>query len=82
MPAKPENLLARQEFILQRLQETGSVLVSELCATLGASIATIRRDFLRPWRAGRCSAEHAAEQCRSGLFFTSLLLTMSHFKIA
>jgi DeoR family transcriptional regulator of aga operon len=45
MPAKPENLLARQEFILQRLQETGSVLVSELCATLGASIATIRRDL-------------------------------------
>lgn len=45
MPAKNENLVSRQEFILRRLQETGSVTVEELCATLGASIATIRRDL-------------------------------------
>lgn len=45
MPAKPENLAARQEFILHRLQETGSVAINDLCVTLGASIATIRRDL-------------------------------------
>lgn len=45
MPAKTDNLIARQEYILQRVQETGAVAVDELCATLGASIATIRRDL-------------------------------------
>jgi DeoR/GlpR family transcriptional regulator of sugar metabolism len=45
MPAKSDNLIARHEFILQRLQETGSVAIDELCTTLGASIATIRRDL-------------------------------------
>ncbi len=45
MPPKTDNLVARHEFILRRLQETGNVAVEELCATLGASIATIRRDL-------------------------------------
>jgi DeoR/GlpR family transcriptional regulator of sugar metabolism len=45
MPAKSDNLIARHEYILQRLQETGSVAIDELCTTLGASIATIRRDL-------------------------------------
>jgi DeoR family transcriptional regulator of aga operon len=45
MPAKSDNLIARHEYILQRLQETGTVSIDELCATLGASIATIRRDL-------------------------------------
>ncbi len=45
MPAKNDNLIARHEYILQRLQETGTVSIDELCATLGASIATIRRDL-------------------------------------
>ena len=45
MPAKSDNLIARQEYILQRLQEAGSIAVDELCQTLGASIATIRRDL-------------------------------------
>ena len=45
MPAKSDNLVARHEYILQRLQETGAVVVDELCQTLGASIATIRRDL-------------------------------------
>jgi len=45
MPPKTENLIARQEYIIQRLQETGSVAIDELCTTLGASIATIRRDL-------------------------------------
>lgn len=45
MPAKSDNLVARQEHILRRLQETGRVEVDELCNTLSASIATIRRDL-------------------------------------
>ena len=45
MPAKTDNLVARQEHILQKLQETGSVAVEELCTSLGASVATIRRDL-------------------------------------
>ena len=45
MPAKSDNLVVRHEYILQRLQETGAVAVDELCQTLGASIATIRRDL-------------------------------------
>lgn len=45
MARKTDNLLARQEFILRQLQETGSISIDELCTTLGASIATIRRDL-------------------------------------
>ena len=45
MPAKSDNLIARHEYILQRLQETGTVVIDELCTTLGASVATIRRDL-------------------------------------
>lgn len=45
MAAKTDNLLARQEYILHRLQETGTVSIDELCTNLGASIATIRRDL-------------------------------------
>jgi DeoR/GlpR family transcriptional regulator of sugar metabolism len=45
MPPKTDNLIARQEYIVQRLQETGAVAIDELSATLGASIATIRRDL-------------------------------------
>jgi DeoR family transcriptional regulator of aga operon len=45
MPPKTDNLVARQEYILRHLQETGGVEVDELCNTLGASIATIRRDL-------------------------------------
>ncbi len=45
MSAKAENLLVRQQSILHRLQEAGCVSVDELCAELGASIATIRRDL-------------------------------------
>jgi DeoR/GlpR family transcriptional regulator of sugar metabolism len=45
MPAKTDNLVARQEHILRRLQESGSVSIDALCSTLAASIATIRRDL-------------------------------------
>src|ERR1700679_176469 len=45
MAAKTDNLLARQEFILHQLQESGTISIEELCSTLGASIATIRRDL-------------------------------------
>lgn len=45
MANKTDNLVARQEIILQKLQETGTVLIDELCTSLGASIATIRRDL-------------------------------------
>jgi DeoR family transcriptional regulator of aga operon len=46
MPAKKtHNLVARQEYILRRLQESGSVVIDDLCTTLRASIATIRRDL-------------------------------------
>jgi DeoR/GlpR family transcriptional regulator of sugar metabolism len=45
MPPKTDNLMARHEYILRRLQETGGVEVDELCNTLSASIATIRRDL-------------------------------------
>lgn len=65
MPGKNDNLVARQEHILRRLQETGAVAVDELCSTLGASIATIRRDLedlesrslLRRTRGGAVSIE-------------------------
>lgn len=45
MAPKTDNLVARHEHILRRLQETGGVEIEELCNTLGASIATIRRDL-------------------------------------
>ena len=45
MAAKKDNLLTRQEFILHQLQESGTISIEELCSTLGASIATIRRDL-------------------------------------
>jgi DeoR/GlpR family transcriptional regulator of sugar metabolism len=45
MPRNSDNLIARHEYILGRLQETGGVEIDELCTTLGASIATIRRDL-------------------------------------
>jgi hypothetical protein len=40
-----DNLVARHEYILHRLQETGSVAIDGLCATLSVSITTIRRDL-------------------------------------
>lgn len=45
MPAKSDNLVARHEYIVRRLQETGNITIAELCTTLGASTATIRRDL-------------------------------------
>lgn len=45
MPPKTDNLVARQEYILRQLQETGTVAIDELSNDLGASIATIRRDL-------------------------------------
>ena len=45
MPGKTDNLVARQEHILHQLQETGSVSIDQLCTSLGASIATVRRDL-------------------------------------
>ncbi len=45
MPGKTDNLVARQEQILHQLQEAGLVSIDELCESLGASIATIRRDL-------------------------------------
>lgn len=45
MAGKTDNLVARQEFILQQLQQTGKIAIEELCTALGASIATIRRDL-------------------------------------
>ena len=45
MPGRFENVSARQDSILHRLQETGEVSVEELCATLETSTATIRRDL-------------------------------------
>ena len=45
MPTKSDNLVARQEYIVRRLQATGSVGIDDLCVALGVSIATIRRDL-------------------------------------
>jgi len=45
MAGKTDNLVARHEYILRQLQETGSVTIDELCKALGASLATIRRDL-------------------------------------
>ena len=38
-------MAARQEYILRQLQEAASVTIEDLCSTLGASLATIRRDL-------------------------------------
>ena len=40
-----DNVAARQDFILRQIQERGEVSVDELCLTLEASMATIRRDL-------------------------------------
>lgn len=45
MARKTEHLVARQEFILHRLQGLGEVTIEELCGSLEASVATIRRDL-------------------------------------
>ncbi len=45
MALKTGNLVARQESILHRLQERGEVSIEELCVSLDASVATIRRDL-------------------------------------
>jgi len=45
MAAKTETLASRQQLILHRLQESGKVSINELCSSLGASLATIRRDL-------------------------------------
>ena len=45
MPGRTDNLIARHEYILRQLQETGSVSIDDLCTSLSASLATIRRDL-------------------------------------
>src|SRR5215472_678935 len=45
MAGKTDNLEMRQEFILHRLQAGGEVTLEELCTSLKASVATIRRDL-------------------------------------
>jgi DeoR family transcriptional regulator of aga operon len=45
MPGRTDNLVARHEYILRQLQETGSVAIDDLCTALNASLATIRRDL-------------------------------------
>jgi len=45
MPGKFDNVSSRQDLILHRLQESGEVSIEELCASLEASTATIRRDL-------------------------------------
>jgi DeoR/GlpR family transcriptional regulator of sugar metabolism len=45
MAGKTQNLAMRQDFILQRLQTGGEVTIEELCTSLKASVATIRRDL-------------------------------------
>ena len=45
MSGRANKLAERQEFILNRLQAKGAVSVEELCASLDASVATIRRDL-------------------------------------
>jgi len=45
MPGKFENVSARQDFILHRLQEAGEVSIENLCSSLETSTATIRRDL-------------------------------------
>jgi DeoR family transcriptional regulator of aga operon len=45
MTSRFDNVTSRQDFILHRLQEADEVTVEELCASLEASTATIRRDL-------------------------------------
>lgn len=45
MAGKADNLEVRHEFILHRLQAGGEVTIDELCASLKASVTTIRRDL-------------------------------------
>lgn len=45
MPGRFENVSSRQDFILHRLQERDEVSIEELCVSLEASTATIRRDL-------------------------------------
>jgi len=45
MSAKTNALATRQQIILQRLQDDGKVSINDLCSSLGASLATIRRDL-------------------------------------
>lgn len=45
MAGKTDNLEMRHEFILHRLQAGGEVTIDELCTSLKASVATIRRDL-------------------------------------
>jgi DeoR/GlpR family transcriptional regulator of sugar metabolism len=45
MAGKTDNSAARQEIIVERLQENGTVAIDELCSLLSASLATIRRDL-------------------------------------
>jgi DeoR family transcriptional regulator of aga operon len=45
MARKKDNLERRQTFILRRLQVGGEVSIDELCGSLNASVATIRRDL-------------------------------------
>lgn len=45
MARKSENSAHRHQFILHTLEESGTVLIETLCASLGASVATIRRDL-------------------------------------
>ena len=45
MAGKTDHLEMRHEFILRRLQAGGEVTIEELCASLKASVATIRRDL-------------------------------------
>ena len=45
MARNSENTATRQDFILRTLQETGTVLIGNLCSATGASIATVRRDL-------------------------------------
>jgi DeoR/GlpR family transcriptional regulator of sugar metabolism len=45
MARKSDNTGTRQEFILRTLQEAGTVSIENLCTSMGASIATVRRDL-------------------------------------
>jgi DeoR/GlpR family transcriptional regulator of sugar metabolism len=45
MAGKFDNVSSRQDFILHRLQESDEVSIDELCSSLEASTATIRRDL-------------------------------------
>lgn len=45
MSGKYDNMAARQEYILRRLQDVDEVFTDDLCEALDASVATIRRDL-------------------------------------